>query len=76
MNISIKNASDDLVAKLKERARQNHRSLQGEMLTILEDAVRPRRPLTIRDLQARVRELGISTPSESAAIIRADRDGR
>src|ERR1700743_963286 len=39
MNLSIKNVSDELVERLRLRARRNHRSLQGEMLAILEDAV-------------------------------------
>ena len=38
VNLSIKNAPDDLVARLKDRARHNHRSLQGEMMAILEAA--------------------------------------
>jgi hypothetical protein len=31
---------------------------------------------TIADLAALVAELGVKTPSESAAMVRADRDGR
>jgi hypothetical protein len=34
VNLSIKNAPDDLVVKLKERAAKHHRSLQGELLAI------------------------------------------
>jgi plasmid stability protein len=34
VNLSIKNAPDDLVARLRERAARNHRSLRGELLTI------------------------------------------
>jgi plasmid stability protein len=39
MNLSIKNVADDLVAQLRLRARRNHRSLQGEMLAIIEEAL-------------------------------------
>jgi len=39
VTLSIKNAPDDMVARLRERARRNHRSLQGEMLSILEQVV-------------------------------------
>jgi len=39
MNISIKSVPEELVAALKARAKANHRSLQGEILTILEDSV-------------------------------------
>ncbi|MBF0395069.1 MAG: Arc family DNA-binding protein, partial [Alphaproteobacteria bacterium] len=31
-NLSIKNAPDDVVRRLKERAAAHHRSLQGELL--------------------------------------------
>ena len=38
VNLSIKNASDEVVAALKLRAQQNHRSLQGELMAIIEAA--------------------------------------
>lgn len=34
--ILVRNLDDALVARLKERAKQNHRSLQGEVKAILE----------------------------------------
>lgn len=40
INLSIKNASDEVVAALKLRARRNHRSLQGELMAIIEAAAR------------------------------------
>ena len=76
VNLSIKNAPDDLVALLKLRAKRHHRSLQGEALAILEEAVRGPRQLTIDELLAEVRKLDLSTPSESAQIIREMRDRR
>jgi plasmid stability protein len=75
-NLSIKNAPDDVVQRLRARAARHHRSLQGELLAIIEAAVEIDRPMTPHDVLARVRQLGVSTPSESAAIVRADRDGR
>ena len=39
MNLSVKNVPEELVRKLKDRAKANHRSLQGEMLSILEASV-------------------------------------
>lgn len=39
MNLSIKNVPDALAAKLRERAERNHRSLQGELMVLLETAV-------------------------------------
>ncbi|WP_196242408.1 FitA-like ribbon-helix-helix domain-containing protein [Azospirillum oleiclasticum] len=77
VNLSIKNVPDELAALLRERAARNHRSLQGELMAIVEAAARERPgTMTIAELRQEVRRLGVSTPSESAAIIREDRDGR
>lgn len=38
VNLSIKNVSEALAAKLRARAERNHRSLQGELMAILEAA--------------------------------------
>jgi antitoxin FitA len=76
VSLSIKNAPDDMVERLKQRAARHHRSLQGELMAILEEAVRTSRPLTPDDVLTQVRQLGLSTPREAAAILREDRDGR
>jgi plasmid stability protein len=76
VNLSVKNAPDDIVKRLKERAAKHHRSLQGELLAIIEEAVRPPGRLTPRDVLAEVRRLGLQTPAEAVAIVRANRDGR
>ncbi len=36
VNLSIKNVPDTLAAKLRQRAEANHRSLQGELMALLE----------------------------------------
>jgi len=38
VNLSVKNVPDALAAKLRERAERNYRSLQGELMAILEAA--------------------------------------
>jgi antitoxin FitA len=38
VNLSIKNVPEAMAAKLRERADRNHRSLQGELMAILENA--------------------------------------
>ena len=38
VSLSIKNAPDEMVKRLKERAERHHRSLQGELMAILEEA--------------------------------------
>ncbi len=75
-NLSIKNAPDDIVARLKRRAAEHHRSLQGELLAILEEAVSSSRRLTPANVLAEVKRLGLRTPAEAVEIVRADRDGR
>ena len=39
VNLSIKNVPDELADRLRQRAAANHRSLQGELMAILEEAV-------------------------------------
>lgn len=75
-NISIKNVPDDLAERLRRRAKRAHRSLQGELLTILEQAVEEDRGGDATRVLAAVRRLGLRTPAEAAAMIRADRDAR
>jgi plasmid stability protein len=74
--LSIKNAPDAIVARLKTRARHHHRSLQGELMAIIEEAVQVPAALGPRDILAEIRKRGLRTPAEAAAMIRADRDGR
>lgn len=74
-NLSIKNVPDEMLLRLRARARQNHRSLQGELLVILEEALAPRR-LTLENLVQRVKARGVQTGDESTAWIRELRDAR
>lgn len=76
VNLSIKNAPDDIVSRLRARAEQNHRSLQGELLAILEEAVRKEPVLSVEEVLSEVSRLGLQTGSDSADLIRADRDAR
>ncbi|HUZ12673.1 MAG TPA: Arc family DNA-binding protein [Caulobacteraceae bacterium] len=43
-NLSIKNAPDAVIERLRRRAQRHHRSLQGELLAIVEAAARDDRP--------------------------------
>jgi plasmid stability protein len=74
INLSIKNAPVPLVDRLKQRAERHHRSLQGELLAIMEAAVRAEQRATPADILAEVRRLGLSTPAEAVSMIRGDRD--
>ncbi len=76
VTLSIKNAPDDVVRLLRERAERHHRSLQGELMAIIEAAAREERAASPAAVLAEVRRLGLSTPAEAAEIVRADREGR
>ena len=76
VSLSIKDVPDDLARALRKRAEQNHRSIQGELMHILEAAVAQPRPFRAQDLARRIRELGFTSPDESTAIVRKARDSR
>lgn len=75
VKFSIKNVPDDLAERLRERARRHNRSLQGELMTILEEAVAAR-PLTVAEAYRRVKSLDLKTRDEATGWIRDERDGR
>jgi antitoxin FitA len=75
-NLSIKNVPDEILKRLRQRAARHRRSLQGELLAILEKNVLSEERLTVDDVLARVRRLRLRTPSEAARMIRTDRDAR
>lgn len=74
VNLSIKNVPDDLAEKLRHRALKNHRSLQGELMAILEEALCKKEVLTPSQLLIEVRKMKLQTESDSAHWIRGDRD--
>jgi plasmid stability protein len=76
VSLSIKNVPDEIAEGLRARAARNHRSLQGELLAILEEAVSPNGRLSARDVLPRIRALKLTTADEATDIIRADRDAR
>jgi len=76
VNFSIKNVPDEIAEALRDRAARNHRSLQGELMAILEETVGQTRTLTPREVLEEVRRLGVKTPSDSVDILRRLRDSR
>jgi plasmid stability protein len=76
VSLSIKNVSEDLADALRERAALHHRSLQGELLHILETAVRPRLPFQASALWREIQSTGLTTPDEATRFVRKDRDRR
>ncbi len=76
INLSIKNVPDELAAQLKARAARNHRSLQGELMAILESVAQETPLLTLDEIWKQGKQLALSTPSDSAEMIREMRDAR
>lgn len=61
VSLSIKNVPDEVAIKLRERAERHRRSLQGELLAIVEEAVETPSEMTIAELKAYVDSLGLKT---------------
>jgi plasmid stability protein len=87
-NLSVKNVPDALADKLRSRAERNHRSLQRELMSILEQATQnvvasmgnatggATGHTTIEELAERARTLFPKGSPSSVQIIRQKRDGR
>ncbi len=75
VSLSIKNVPEETVEHLRARAKQNHRSLQGELMTILEQAVAPHR-YSVKEVYQYVQSLGLKTGDEAVRMIRETRDAR
>ncbi|MCH8199015.1 MAG: hypothetical protein IIA54_02970 [Chloroflexi bacterium] len=73
--LSIKNIPDDLLRRLRNRASHNHRSLQGELLAMLDHYVGSA-PLSLTELSTHIQRLGLATHGDSTLMVREDRDGR
>jgi plasmid stability protein len=76
INLSIKNVPDELAAQVKKRAAKNHRSLQGELVAIIESAVKNDKLLSPLEYLDVIKSMNLNTSSESTAIVRGDRDVR
>ena len=76
VNLSIKNVPDELAARLRERAARSHRSLQGELMAILEQAVTKESTMSPKQVLLEVRKLGLNTGDQATEMIREERDGR
>lgn len=75
VTLTIKNLPDETAERLRKRAKDNHRSLQGELMAILEAVLEPR-PLTAHEVRERSWAMGLRTEPDSVEIIRRDRDSR
>ena len=75
MDLSIKGVPEEQVKRLRERAKANHRSLQGELRALIDEATGARqRGLVVDDIAVKVSQLGLTRRDEAARLIREDRD--
>jgi plasmid stability protein len=74
MDISIKGVPEDQVRRLRERAKANHRSLQGELRALIDEAAGTTRSLKVDEIVAKVSSLGLVRRDEASRLIREDRD--
>jgi plasmid stability protein len=75
VSLSIKKVPDEVAELLRKRAQRHHRSLQGELLSILEAAVLER-PLSADEVFEQIKKLRYRTPRQATRMIRELRDGR
>jgi len=75
VNVSVKNVPDDIMDKLRKRAKRHHRSLHGELMVILEEAVGPA-ALSLNEAEVRLDAMRFTTDDESTTWIRELRNAR
>lgn len=75
-SLSIKNVPDQVVERLRARAARNRRSLQGELLDLIERAADELPTISAREVYERIRKLNLPVGESSADIIRELRDAR
>jgi plasmid stability protein len=73
VDLSIKKVPDHIAERLRSRAIKHHRSLQGELLAVLEESVAGEPILTPSELLANVRKSGLKPGEETPKLIRKDR---
>ncbi len=75
VNVSVKNVPDDIVDKLRKRAKRHHRSLQGELLALMEEAAKST-PFSVDEAEKQLNTLGLKTKDESTKWVRETRNAR
>jgi hypothetical protein len=75
MDLSVKGVPEEQVKRPRERAKANHRLLQGELRALIEAATGAKgRRLTIDEIVARIGGMGLTRRNEAAQLIREARD--
>ena len=75
-DLIVKDVPDDIVERLRDRAKANHQSLQDELLGILKSgaAMHMPRPMSFKEADRRIKSCGGSSPDQATAWIRKTRD--
>lgn len=74
--VIVRNLDDQVVARLKQRAKARGRRLEQELREILAEAAKPARTELLAEID-RIRAMTPpGPPIDSTALIRADRDSR
>jgi antitoxin FitA len=78
VTLSIKNAPASVVQRLKQRAARHHRSLQGELLALVEAVAREEEAGLIgpAELLAAARAAGVASRGRSVSLVRTMREER
>jgi plasmid stability protein len=76
VSLSIKNVPQPVVERLRDRAARNRRSLQGELLAIIEEAAEELPAVSARALFERAKALNLPAGERSVDIVREMRDER
>ena len=77
VDLSIKQVPDDVTERLRQRAKRNHRSLQGELRAILDEVTNTPPRLTMRELHERAQARGrVDTGEPMLQTVRRMRDER
>ena len=74
-NVSVKNVPDGVIEKLRTRAKHHHRSLQGELMVILEEAA-DTKAVSVDEAESNLKSLGFKTGDESVRWVRELRNAR
>ena len=73
-NVTIRNLEDEVVERLKARAKTHNRSLEAELREILTTAARPARGADLRALAERIAAMDLDVPqTDSVELLREDR---
>jgi plasmid stability protein len=75
VTLSIEGVPDRLVEALRRRAAEHNRTVEEEVVGILEDTLPEDGTITPGELLAEVQAMGLRSPADSVEIIREDRDG-